>query len=251
MTRSNQDIRVIVAEDEYLVAREILRGLKTAGFEVIGEATTGIEVVSLVKELHPHVVLMDIQMPEMNGLEATRQLQLECPTPVVVLTAHESEELVEEAGNAGVSAYLTKPPDTKDIERAVTIALARHEDLMKTRALVEELKESKKAEASAMLEAQRWKTANMFSVTIAHEFNNPLAIMRGKIDLMKMGRWKLAEVKSGITTIDKQIQRMESLVQKILNIKELKEIPYAGGMKILDLHDSSQVLEKHPAVPEK
>jgi AmiR/NasT family two-component response regulator len=75
----------------------------------------------------------------MDGLEAARRIQERCPTPVVVLTAHESEDLVQKAGEAGVAAYLTKPPRAPEIERAITIALARHEDLMALRRLNQEL----------------------------------------------------------------------------------------------------------------
>lgn len=138
MTDGNR-VRVLVAEDDYLVGEEIRRALDAIGYEHAGLASTGKEAVELVSVLRPDVVLMDIQMPELDGLEAARRIQRDHPTPVVVLTAHESQDLVDEAGKMGVAAYLTKPPRADDIERAVTIAMARHHDLVELRRLYAEV----------------------------------------------------------------------------------------------------------------
>ncbi len=147
--------RVLVAEDDYLVCEEIGRTLKEVGFDQIGTASNGEKAVEMTRALRPDVVLMDIQMPKMDGLEAARQIQEHCPTPVVILTAFESQDLVEKASKAGVSAYLTKPPDVRGIERAVTIALARHGDLMKWRRLTDELNAKNAELEKAMAEVKR------------------------------------------------------------------------------------------------
>ena len=128
-------VRVLVAEDDYLVGKEIARELKEIGHDQIGRASTGVEALDLVCKLHPDVVLMDIAMPDLDGLEATRRIQEACPTPVVVVSAHESQDLVSKAGEVGVGAYLTKPPTRREIERAIIIAIARHDDLMRIRKL--------------------------------------------------------------------------------------------------------------------
>ncbi len=130
-----QPTRVIVAEDDYLVCEAISCALEELEFELMDTARDGQEAVELVCSSKPDVVLMDIKMPEIDGLEATRRIQERCPTPVVVLTAYESQDLVREASEAGVSAYLTKPPKPPEIERAITVALARHNDLMELRRL--------------------------------------------------------------------------------------------------------------------
>ena len=132
-----ENIKVLVAEDDYLVGEEIQRELRTAGFEVVADANNGREAVDLTKRLNPDVVLMDIQMPVLDGLSAAREIQRDYPTPVVILTAHESEDLVEEASHAGVGAYITKPPERNEIHRAISIAMARHRDLMTIRSLYE------------------------------------------------------------------------------------------------------------------
>jgi AmiR/NasT family two-component response regulator len=135
----DKSITILVAEDDYLVSEEINRGLRMRGYERIMEAANGREAVDKVCSHRPDIVLMDIRMPELDGLEAARQIQDCCPTPVVILTAYESQDFVQKAGKAGVGAYLTKPPKPEELERAITIAMARHSDLMELRRLNKEL----------------------------------------------------------------------------------------------------------------
>ena len=122
-------LNVLLAEDDYLVCDAVSAAITASGYRVCGTARDGKEAVALTVSEKPDVVLMDIQMPGMGGLEAARQIQDRCPTPVVILTAYESRELVAEATEAGVAAYLTKPPRADEIQRAVAIAVARHEDM--------------------------------------------------------------------------------------------------------------------------
>lgn len=132
-------IRVLIAEDDFLVSREISRTVKQIGHAVVAEVSSGEEAIEKVCQLKPDIVLMDIQMPGMDGLQASRHIQARCPTPVVVLTAYESQDLVERAVETGVGAYLTKPPNTSEIERAIMISMARHADLIACRELYEKL----------------------------------------------------------------------------------------------------------------
>jgi AmiR/NasT family two-component response regulator len=137
--KKQEDIRVLIAEDDHLVGEMIKGLLEDTGYSVVGEATDGLEAVEMVQSLRPDVVLMDIAMSDMDGIEATQWIHERCPTPVVVLTAHETQELVVEASDAGVGAYLVKPPDARDMERAITVAMARFDDLMKLHRLNAEL----------------------------------------------------------------------------------------------------------------
>ena len=141
--KRKKPVRVLIAEDEFLVSQEIARALKNIGYEQVGTAQNGEKAVEMTRSLRPDVVLMDIKMPKLDGLQAARQIQETSPTPVVVLTAHESQDLIEKASETGVAAYITKPPGKAEIERAVTIALARHQDLMELRHLNRELKSHK------------------------------------------------------------------------------------------------------------
>lgn len=150
-------IRVVIAEDDYLVSKELSRAVKKIGHEVVAEVSTGEEAIEKTCELDPDLVLMDIQMPGMDGLQASKQIQARCPTPVVVLTAHESQDLVQKASDTGVGAYLTKPPDPLEIERAITISMARHADLMTCRELYEKLSERTRELEKALSEIKTLK----------------------------------------------------------------------------------------------
>ncbi|MBD3421001.1 MAG: response regulator [Chitinivibrionales bacterium] len=150
--QASTPLRVLIAEDDFLVSKEIERATKSAGYTIAGIASNGKRAIEMTARLKPDVVLMDIHMPEMNGLEAARILQEQHPTPVVVLTAHESYDLVEKASKTGVGSYLTKPPSSMQIERAVIIACARHKDLMEMQELNIRVRKQKEDLEKAMSE---------------------------------------------------------------------------------------------------
>lgn len=133
--------RILIAEDDYLVSRMIGGLLDEIGHTVVGEAMNGLESIELTRTLHPDLVLMDIKMPDMNGIEAAQEIYRVCPTPIVALTAYDNPDLVQQAGEAGIGAYLVKPSSVQELERAITIAMARFEDLMALRRLNTELQQ--------------------------------------------------------------------------------------------------------------
>ena len=135
-------IQVLIVEDAPVVGQMIRGVLEDMGYTVVGKAIDGLQAVEMTQSLQPDVVLMDIKMPNMDGIEATRQIHEHCPTPVVVLTAHETSELVEQASAAGVGAYLVKPPNAREMERAIAVAMARFDDLMELRRLNAELQDA-------------------------------------------------------------------------------------------------------------
>ncbi len=137
-----KEIRVLVAEDDFLVSKEISRAIKKIGYEQVGTASNGEEAVKMTINLHPDVILMDIKMPKLDGLSAAAQIQESCPTPIVIMTAHESVDMVNKASKSGVASFLTKPPEADEIQRAIIIALARHKDLMELRRVNKKLKEA-------------------------------------------------------------------------------------------------------------
>ncbi len=115
------EISVLVAED-HTVVREGLRALLSAeaDIQVIGEAQDGQEAVDLARRTHPEVVLMDLAMPVLNGLEATRQIRKELPaTKVVVLTSYDNAEYVRQMMAAGVRGYLLKQTAAQDLLKAI------------------------------------------------------------------------------------------------------------------------------------
>jgi DNA-binding NarL/FixJ family response regulator len=114
-------IEVLLADDHALV-RAGIRSLleKLAGIKVVAEAGNGLQALDLVAEHHPQVVLMDIAMPELNGLEATRRMAEEFPeVPVIILSIYSDEEHVYQALRAGASGYLLKDAAIQELEMAI------------------------------------------------------------------------------------------------------------------------------------
>lgn len=132
--------RVLIAEDDETVGLFVQRLLEDSGHSIVARVRDGRLAVEKTKHLHPDIVLMDIEMPELNGLEATRIIQEECPTPVILLTGYDDPEMVRKASKNGAGAYLLKPPAAGEIERTMIIAISRFEDLMELRRLNAELK---------------------------------------------------------------------------------------------------------------
>jgi DNA-binding NarL/FixJ family response regulator len=107
--------RLLVVDDHQLLRKALVDLLWQAGFEVVGEAGDGVDAVALARQLQPDVVLMDLRMPVLGGLDATRLIKDACPTTqVVLLSAFESPALEQQAEDAGCFAYLVKgvPPGT-------------------------------------------------------------------------------------------------------------------------------------------
>jgi DNA-binding NarL/FixJ family response regulator len=120
-------LRILVADDFALVRRGV-RGLleSHAGWKVVGEAANGREAVDKVKSLKPHVVVLDISMPELNGLEATREIRKTAPeTQILVLTVHESKQVMRSLLEAGARGYVVKSDAERTLVKAVE-ALRQH-----------------------------------------------------------------------------------------------------------------------------
>jgi len=125
--------KVLIAEDNFLVGEMIQGVVEDAGCIVVGRAMDGRQAVKMVTELHPDVILMDIKMPELDGIEAAEIIQDRCPTPIVILTAYDTPEILEEASAVGVGAFLVKPPKVRELSQAIVIARARFGDLLRLR----------------------------------------------------------------------------------------------------------------------
>jgi len=133
---------VLIVDDQESMRELLQRQLEKIGHTIVGKASQGLQAIELTESLHPDIVLMDIEMPEMDGLKATKIILEKYPRPVVLLTSHDDQEMVRQASEAGAGAYLLKPPSIEEIERTMIIAAARFADLMELRRLNSELKKA-------------------------------------------------------------------------------------------------------------
>ncbi len=117
--------RVVIAEDEAIVRLDLKEILLSAGYEVVGEAGRGDEAVQLVEEHRPDLAILDIKMPGMDGIRAAREITSRHQVAVLLLTAFSQRDLIEEARDAGVSAYLVKPFQPRELLPAVADVLAK------------------------------------------------------------------------------------------------------------------------------
>ncbi|HEY4839396.1 MAG TPA: response regulator transcription factor [Candidatus Acidoferrales bacterium] len=128
-------LRILVADDHDLMRRGIKTLLQThAGWEICGEAQTGREAVSRTEELKPDIVVLDISMPDLNGIEAARRIRKASPeTEVLILSLHFSDQLIREIVEAGVRGYIIKSDSDRDLIVAVE-TLAKHKPFFTPRA---------------------------------------------------------------------------------------------------------------------
>ena len=120
----NRSARILVAEDEALIRLDLVEMLTEAGYEVVAQATNGVEAIALAKEFKPDLAILDVKMPELDGISAAQEI-IEI-SPVLMLTAFSQKELVERARDAGVMAYVVKPFSINDLTPAIEIAMSRH-----------------------------------------------------------------------------------------------------------------------------
>ena len=120
--------RVVIAEDEAIIRLDLKEILEAEGYEVVGETPRGDEAVELVAQHLPDLAVLDVKMPGMDGIEAARRITSEHKVPVLILTAFSQRNLIEEARDAGVSAYLVKPFQRGELIPAIEVALARFDE---------------------------------------------------------------------------------------------------------------------------
>tara|TARA_B100000809_G_scaffold88056_1_gene86449 strand:+ start:213 stop:842 length:630 start_codon:yes stop_codon:yes gene_type:complete len=128
-------VRVVLAEDEAIIRLDLKETLEEEGYDVVGDTGRGDRAVELVGELDPDVVILDVKMPGLDGIEAARRIAASHDTAVVILTAFSQRELIDRAIEAGALAYLVKPFSRSELVPALEIARTRHREM---RALTEQ-----------------------------------------------------------------------------------------------------------------
>jgi response regulator NasT len=143
--------KILIADDEPLIRVDLKESLEGIGYEVVAQARDGREAFNLLKRSNPDVVILDIKMPHMSGIDLAREIGNKYP--VILLTAYSEKHLIEQARDAGVMAYLTKPFAEKNIAPAIELSVkhfvercslvqkvSRLQDELETRKLIERAK---------------------------------------------------------------------------------------------------------------
>ncbi len=125
-----RETRIVIAEDEAIIRLDLKETLEDEGYIVVGEAAEGAEAIRLVTELKPDVAILDIKMPGTDGLEAARAILTDQLAAVVILTAFSQRDLIEQARDAGVLAYVVKPFHRNELVPAIELAQARFRELV-------------------------------------------------------------------------------------------------------------------------
>ena len=138
-------LRILIADDESIRLLSLRKQLAALGHNVVAEASTGDEAVTLAASALPDLAILDIKMPVMDGIEAAEKITQARPIPIILLTAYDEAQLVERAAQANISAYLMKPVAEEDLLPAITLALARFRQFQALRQEVADLREALEA----------------------------------------------------------------------------------------------------------
>lgn len=135
--------KVLIADDEALIRQDLKEILIEAGYDVVAEARDGYHALELAKETYPDLLVLDIKMPNINGLEAAEEIQiaLNKRVPTVILTAYNQPELIQKAGEVGAFAFLTKPVKPQDLIASIETAKHRAKEFQDLQSDISDLKE--------------------------------------------------------------------------------------------------------------
>jgi response regulator NasT len=137
-----ENLRIVIADNESIIRMDIREMLEEAGHIVVGEASDGVQAIEMVKKHRPDLVIMDIKMPEMDGISAAKVISTKKLAPVLLLTAYSQKEIVEKAKESGVLAYLVKPVKENNLFPAMEIAISRFQEFMELEKELEDVKGS-------------------------------------------------------------------------------------------------------------
>ena len=142
MQENKKSLRIVIADNESLIRLDIREMLEDVGHEVVGEAVNGRRAVELTRQHRPDLVLMDIKMPEMDGITAAGKIYADKIAPVILLTAFSQPDIVDKAKDSGVLGYLVKPVQESQLFPAIEIALSRWQEMQGLEDELEKLKDS-------------------------------------------------------------------------------------------------------------
>ncbi|MBS4030914.1 MAG: response regulator [Clostridiales bacterium] len=135
-------LRVVIADDEPITRMDLSEIFREMGYDVVGEASDGFDAVELCRNLKPDLVLMDIKMPLLDGLNASKMIiNEELATSVVLLTAYSSNEFIERAKEAGVMGYIVKPVDGKYLMPSIEVAVCKGREIQEIKSKMKTMKD--------------------------------------------------------------------------------------------------------------
>lgn len=137
-----ETLKILIADNESIIRMDLRELLEEAGHTVVGEAANGVLAVEMTRKIRPDLVIMDIKMPEMDGIAAAKLISNDRLAPVLLLTAYSQKEIVEKAKDSGVLAYLVKPVKESNLFPAMEIAISRFQEFMALELELQELKNS-------------------------------------------------------------------------------------------------------------
>ncbi|WP_288566115.1 ANTAR domain-containing response regulator [uncultured Veillonella sp.] len=135
-------MRVLIVDDESLIRMDLRDIIESCGHEVVAEGTNGVEAIELCKKHKPDILLMDVKMPELDGIEAARQIGFHHEAPVVLLTSYSQQDLIDKARDSGVYGYLIKPVREEQLVPTLEMALGRYKSDAQLREKMAELEQS-------------------------------------------------------------------------------------------------------------
>lgn len=122
-------LKIVIADNESIIRMDVRELLEEAGHQVVGEAVNGVKAVELARKLKPDLCILDIKMPEMDGITAAKIIMDEKIAPVLLLTAFSQGDIVKRATEAGVLAYLVKPVQENNLFPAIEVAISRYQEM--------------------------------------------------------------------------------------------------------------------------
>ncbi|NMD69317.1 response regulator [Bacillus sp. DNRA2] len=188
-------LRIVLAEDEFLILMSLKSYVENLGHEVVGEANDGKKAVEIALEKKPDLVIMDINMPNLDGIEAIKKINETLYIPSIIVSGYSDEKLIQRATEEGVLYYLLKPIDIKELKIAINISMAKFEELQK---LQDELNDTKMA-----LEARKFVEKAKGILMTRMNLPEPEAMKR----LQKMSR----DHNKKLVVVAKELIQAESL----------------------------------------
>lgn len=137
-----KSLRIVIADDESLHSLSLRSQLEALGHRVVGEASDGETALQLLRDLHPDLAILDIKMPDPDGIQVAETIMQEHPLPILLLTAYSEGSLAERAANAHVAAYLMKPVSPQELMPAMALAISRFTEFQNLNKEVTDLRDA-------------------------------------------------------------------------------------------------------------